>query len=169
MAPGTAMQTNQIPISRVAEMFTPPSHSTHTFGELMLSLGAVALAAGFSSAANKLPEPNAAAAAPASLAGVGRVADEREHEELGALDIEVQEMNFPDAALAAEVIQAPAGYGDLLAKLNPAVHRLGRRSATIKDVSNWAGFNRGRASRLSNHGPSSQHFVFPQDFNKFFT
>ncbi len=31
-----------------------------------------------------------------------------------------------------------------------AVHRLGRRSATIKDVSHWAGFNRGRAARLLN-------------------
>ncbi len=31
-----------------------------------------------------------------------------------------------------------------------AVHRLGRRSATIKDLSQWAGFNRGRATRLLN-------------------
>ncbi len=31
-----------------------------------------------------------------------------------------------------------------------AVHRLGRRSATIRDIANWAGFNRGRAMRLLN-------------------
>jgi hypothetical protein len=31
-----------------------------------------------------------------------------------------------------------------------AVHRLSRRSATIKDISHWAGFNRGRAMRLLN-------------------
>ncbi len=53
---------------------------------------------------------------------------------------------------AAYRICAGANLRDVLMPgvVRAAVHRLSRRSATIKDVSNWAGFNRGRASRLLN-------------------
>jgi adenylate cyclase len=34
-----ATDTNQLPLGRVAEMFAPPSHSEHTFGEFIASLG----------------------------------------------------------------------------------------------------------------------------------
>jgi hypothetical protein len=56
------------------------------------------------------------------------------------------------AGLAAYRICAGANLRDIpmAGVVRAALHRLGRRSATIRDLSSWAGFNRGRAMRLLN-------------------